>query len=225
MLSLRRMANNQDRVGELSKRLVSVLEPSSAAAEAYRLLRTNLLYAFAGNPPKVLMVTSPGPGEGKTTVCANLAASLAQVHKTCLVLDCNLRRPGAHGVFDLPNSNGLVESLAAEQDSREGWAEPLERLKVVPAGGSTTTEPAELLGSPRFAEFLEGVRPDFDYVLLDSPPVNSVSDTPILANQVDGVLLVVDAQTTAKRNAQLSVRSLEAVGATVLGTVMNRTRQ
>ncbi len=214
----------QEEASGLSKKLASVLDHSSAAAEAYRVLRTNLLYAPVETPPKILMLTSTDRGEGRTTVCANLAASLAQAHKTCLLLDCDLRKPGIHSMFGLPNSGGLAEALDAEQDPQEIFEEPLQGLKVVPAG-SMEPDSSQLVGSQRFAEFLERVRPEFDHVLIDSPPVNSESEALVLSTRVDGVLLVVDTHSTSKQGVQRSVQSLEAVGATVVGTVVNQARR
>lgn len=218
-----RRRRRQEEASGLSKKLVSVLDHSSAAAEAYRVLRTNLLYASVETPPRTLMMTSTGRGEGRTTVCANLAASLAQAHKMCLVIDCDLRKPGIHNMFGLSNSGGLVEALGAEQDPQEIFEEPMQGLKVVTAG-SMEPGSSQLLGSQRFTEFLERVSPEFDHILLDSPPVNSESEALVLSTRVDGVLLVVDTHSTSKQDVQRSVQSLEGVGATVVGTVVNQTR-
>lgn len=214
----------QEEASGLSKKLASALDHSSAAAEAYRVLRTNLLHTPMETTPKILMLTSTDRGEGRTTVCANLAASLVQANKTCLLLDCDLRRPRIHSMFGLPNSDGLAKALDVGHDSQETFEEPLQGLKVVPAG---PMEPgsSELLGSQRFAEFLENVRPEFDHVLIDSPPVNSESEALVLSTRVDGVLLVVDTYSTSKQGVQRSVQSLEGVGATVIGTVVNQTRR
>ena len=216
--------NRQEEASGLSKKLASVLDHSSAAAEAYRVLRTNLLYSPMERPPKVLMLTSADRGEGRTTVCANLAASLAQAHRTCLLLDCDLRKPGIHSMFGIPNSGGLAEILGAEQEPQESFEEPLQGLKVIPAG-SVAPDSSELLGSQRFVEFLGRARSEFDHVLIDSPPVNSESEALVLSTRVDGVLLVVDSHSTRKQSIQRSVQSLEAVGAEVVGTVVNQARR
>lgn len=199
----------------------SIVDPASPAAEAFRTLRTNLLYAFVDEPPKVILVTSSGPGEGKSTACANLSVSLAQAQKTVLVLDCDLRKPALHKMFGLRNLRGLLEILAGELRLEDVWEEPLPGLKVVTVG-TVPPNPSELLGSRRFAGFLEQARLKFDYVLLDTPPVGLVSDPLILSAQADGILLVVDAKGTRKGSVRNSVRSLEAVGAKILGTVVNK---
>lgn len=209
--------------GDFSEGLVALRYPASVAAEAYRTLRTNLFYALVDDPPRVIAVTSPGPREGKSMTCANLGVVLAQAEKRTLILDCDLRRPTMHGIFGLRNFRGLVDVVAGGMEPRKAWREPLYGLKVMTAG-PIPPNPAELLGSRRFAEFLSGVREEFDYVLLDAPPTELVSDPVILATQADGVLLVVNAQSTRKGSVRSSIRSLEAVEAKVLGTVMNSVR-
>jgi receptor protein-tyrosine kinase len=218
----RRVEKREQKTGDFSARLVTVLDPQGSASEAYRALRTNLLYAFADSPPRVITVTSSGPREGKSTTCANLAVVLSQAYKKVLLVDCDFRRPTLHKVFELRNLDGLVNVLVGEREAREVWREPLEGLKVI-TSGPVPPNPAELLGSGRFAEFLEASRAAFDYVLLDAAPVRPVSDAAVVAAQGDGVLLVVDAQNTRKVAAGQSIRTLKAVGATVLGTVMNNT--
>jgi capsular exopolysaccharide synthesis family protein len=208
---------------ELSGRLVTALDPGSAASEAYRGLRTNLLYALVDNPPKVIVLTSFGPGEGKSTTCANLGVMLAQAAKSTLILDCDFRKPVIHKFFELRNVHGVVDVLVGESSLQEVWEEPQEGLKVVPVG-PIPLKPAEMAGSQRFSELLASVRKEFDYVLIDASPVGLVSDPAIIATQGDGVLLVLDAQNTRKSAVRQAKRSLEAVGANILGTVMNNVK-
>jgi capsular exopolysaccharide synthesis family protein len=156
-------------------------------------------------------------------VSANLSVVLAQAEKNTLVVDCDLRRPALHDFFGESNLWGIVNILAGEAGLEEVWLEPLLGLKVVGVG-PVPLHPAELLSSRRFAEFLRQAREGFDYVLLDAPPTQVVADAAIIAAQGDGVLLVFDAQHTPKRTVRRSVRSLETVGANVLGTVMNNVK-
>lgn len=211
-----RRGGTGDRLGQL----VTLAEPDSYAAETYRTLRTNLLYGFVDDPPRTLVLTSPGRGDGKSTTCANLGVVLAHAGKNTLILDCDMHSPAIHKIFGLRNVRGLVDVLVNELSLPEAWLEPLDNLQVIPVG-AVPFNPAELLGSRRFAELLRQARGEFDYVLIDAPPVQLVSDPIILASQVDGVLLVIDAQNTRKGAVRRSIRSLEAVGANVLGTVMN----
>ncbi len=212
---------HEEKVNEdLSERLVVLARPENVAAEAYRTLRTNLLYAFADNPPKAIVVSSPGPEEGKSTTCANLAVALAQAGKEVLIIDCDLRAPVLHRFFGLRNVHGLVSVLTQQCNLEVAWHELTSELRVLTAG-PVPYNPTELLSSQRFAEFVGQARDDFDYVLLDAPPVGLSSDAAIAAARSDGMLLVIDARRTRKSSVRRSMRSLEAIGIRVLGTVMN----
>lgn len=165
-------------------------------------------------------MTSAGPREGKSITTANLGVTLAQAGKKTLVLDCDLRRPMLHNYFGTRNLTGLAQILVGERKPHEAWHEPLPGLKLVTAG-PPPLNPAELLGSQSFAEFVGRAKDKFDYVLLDTPPVTAVSDPAIVATRADGALLVLDAQGTRKGSLRQAVQNLEGVGARVLGTVMN----
>jgi capsular exopolysaccharide synthesis family protein len=203
--------------------LVTVLEPGIAASEAYRTLRTNLLYALVDIPSRVILITSPGLREGKSTICANLAVVLGQAGKRVLILDCDLRNPIMHKIFGLSNKRGLVDAVAGECELREIQHLPQPGVNVV-TSGALPLDPSELVGSRRFGELLAQARNEFDYVLLDSSPIGLVSDPVVLATETDGVLLVLDVQHTRKRNFRNSVRSLDTVGATFHGTIMNKVK-
>jgi capsular exopolysaccharide synthesis family protein len=210
---------NEDRGGH-SDALVTVSDPTGAATEAYRMLRTNLVYAFTDAPPKVITLTSAGPREGKSTTVANLGVTLAQAGKKTLVMDCDLRRSKLHYHFGTSNMVGLATILVGECKLHEAWHEPYPGLKLITAG-PPPLNPAELLGTHRFGEFVDWARREFDYVLMDTPPVTVVSDSAIVAVRGDGVLLVLDAQGTRKGSLRQALHHLEGVGARVLGTVMN----
>jgi capsular exopolysaccharide synthesis family protein len=212
--------NKAEANGDLTGSLVTVSEPMSAAAEAYRTLSTNVLYAGGDDAPKVVLLTGPAAGEGKSTTCANLAVVMAQAGKSVLLVDCDLRKPALHRMFGLRNVFGLVDVLAGERNLRDVHQEPMTGLKMVTAGPALPI-PAEVLSSRRFTDFLQEMRQEFDCILLDAPPLGSTSDPAILAAQVDGVLLVFDARGTRKGALRRSIRSLEAVRANLLGTVMN----
>jgi len=148
---------------------------------------------------------------------------LAQAGKTVLIVDCDFRKPIMHKFFGLRNLQGMVDVLVEERSLQEVTKEPIEGLTVVPVG-RIPPNPTELLGNQRFANFLTSVRREFDYVLIDAPPVGLVSDPAILATQGDGVLLVLDAQTTRKSSVRQAMRSLDTIGANVLGTVLNNVK-
>jgi len=216
-----RSRREEEANGHVSGHLVTVASPDNVASEAYRTLRTNLLHALEDGPSKVILVTSPGPMEGKSITCANLGVVLAQADKTALILDCDLRQPTLHKIFGLRNLRGVVDLLRGEHELQEVWQEsPLLGMKIVTAG-PIPPDPAELMYSRRFAQLLAQARQEFDYVLLDSPPTQLGSDPLLLAAQGDGVLLVIDLQNTRKESVRHSMRSLETAGANLLGTVMN----
>jgi capsular exopolysaccharide synthesis family protein len=216
----RRQVQSQPETNASSEHLVTVLRPTSAASETFRTLRTNLLYSFADNPPKFITVTSPGVKEGKSIVCANLGVVLAEAEKSTLVLDCDFRKPKLHKFFGLRNLRGIVDVLVQEDKLQDVWEETMPRLKVASVG-SVPPNPAELLTSQRLSEVFANLRKEFEYVLVDTPPVGLFSDAAILATQADGVLLAFDARTTRKVAVRRAIGSLETVGAKVLGTVMN----
>jgi capsular exopolysaccharide synthesis family protein len=210
----------REKVNRITDQLIVITDPASTAAEAYRTLRTNLLHGVMEKSPKVVLLTSPGPGEGKTTTCANLGIALAQADKSTLILDCHLRQPSLHTFFRLPNMRGLTDVLAGVQRPQALWEEPLPGLKVLTAGPMPPSPP-ELFETKRFTEFLEGMRQEFDYVLVDAPPVDRISDSLILATRADGVLLILDAQLTRKSSLRRTIRDLEAINVRIIGTVMN----
>jgi capsular exopolysaccharide synthesis family protein len=216
---LKKQAQEQNETGNFSSSLVTVLDPSSTASEAYRALRTSLLYAVQDAPSKVILITSPGSVEGKSTTCANLGVVLAQADRKTLIIDGNLRDPSVHDIFGIDNFYGLVDILSDRLTLSEAGEEPLSGLEVV-SSGPTPSNQTELLSSGRFAELIDQARQLFDYVLIDSPAMESVSDPTIIATQADAVLLVLDSGT---RQGPLlkAVRELEAIGANILGTVMN----
>ncbi len=197
--------------------------PDAFSSEQYRILRTNLLHVARDGSLKTVMVSSPGSEEGKTTVCANLGLSLAQAGKSTLIVDCDLRRPMMHKFFGLKNLYGVVDAVVGGRSPQETWQELLPGLWVMTAG-PIPPNPAELLDSEHFAELLDWLRQEFDYVLVDSGPIDLVSDPAILASRVDGVLLVIDPRSSREDHVQRAIRSLGAVGANILGTVMNKVR-
>ena len=206
--------------GGFSDTLVTVVDPTGPGSEAYRMMRTNLLYASVDDPPKVVVLTSAGPGEGKSTTVANLGVTLSEAGKSTLVVDCDLRKPMLHNYFEARNMTGLVDILTTGRKPQDVWHEPTLNLKLISAG-PPPLNPAELLSSQRFAKFLRQVRQQFDYVLIDTPPATIVTDSAVVGVLGDGVLLVVDAQGTRKNALRQAIRELKGVGVRVLGTVLN----
>jgi polysaccharide biosynthesis transport protein len=207
--------------GNVAGGLVTLIDPTSPPAEAYRTLRTNLFYSFVDEPPKAIVMTSASSREGKSFICANLGVVLAQVEKSTLIIDCDLRQPSVHKIFGVNNTFGVTDVVAGQRDWREVLHEPLPSLRVITAG-TLPLDPANILSSQRFSELLAQVRQEFDYVLLDTAPMKIGPDAAIVSHQGDGTLLVVDKQNTRKWDLQRSMRSLQTVEAHVLGTIMNK---
>ncbi|AZK60202.1 CpsD/CapB family tyrosine-protein kinase [Candidatus Desulforudis audaxviator] len=204
--------------------LVAHKHPKSAAAEAYRTLRTNLGFAAPDRPARVILVSSAGPADGKTTTVSNLAVVLAQAgHSVCLV-DSDLRKPRLHRLFGVENTAGLTNVLSQNAGLEEVVVNTeVDRLALLPSG-PIPPNPAELLGSGRMQEVLDRLAERYDFVLADSPPVLAVTDASLLAGQVDGVLLVIRAADTRVDLAQEAKAQLAKAGGRVLGVVLNKVR-
>jgi capsular exopolysaccharide synthesis family protein len=184
------------------------------------MLRTNLFYALEDAHPQVIVLTSAGPGEGKSTITANLGVTLAQAGKDTLLVDGDLRKPRLYTYFGMRNLEGLVDVLIGETALQEIYREVMPGLKLV-TPGLLPPNPAELLSSRSLAEFFGQVRPHFAYILVDTPPIGQVADSAILAANADGALLVLDSQRTSKRSIRQALHTLEGVRAHMLGVVMN----
>jgi tyrosine-protein kinase Etk/Wzc len=197
----------------------------SIGIEAFRNLRTSLIWSDGGETLKTLVVTSATPGEGKTTTAANLAVTLAYDGLRVLLVDCDIRRPRVHGLFRLPRAPGLMELLTAS--ANPGTPPPpairetsVARLFVLPCG-ALPMNAANLLSSSRMRVLLQELQERFDIIVLDTPPVLATADAGIVGSLTDGVLLVVRAGTTDKNAAQRAYQQLANVGARVVGTVLN----
>lgn len=203
--------------------LIAESHPRSSISEAFRMLRTNLQFATLDKPAQTLMVTAPGPAEGKTSVLANLAVTLAQTGKKVIVVDTDLRRSTLHGLFELPNDIGFSNLLLAQNPDVTGYlrSNKVENLKVLAAGPSPSN-PADLLGSARITYLIDKLRKEADIVLFDSAPVLAVADATILAPKVDGVILVVNSGSTRPEALAETKEMLLKGNANVLGVVLNR---
>lgn len=196
--------------------------PKSPAAEAFRTLRTNLQFAALDSPLRTLLVTSAGPGEGKTTVTANLAVAIAQSGKKVVVIGGDLRKPTVHSALGVSNTAGVTNVLAGNvtwQDAIQ--VTDIEGLSVLPAG-PIPPNPAELLASQRMHELIREISSAYDMVIIDAPPVIAVTDAGVLSRWSDGVLFVVSAGVTPRDVAKAAKEQLLQVGARILGVVVNR---
>jgi capsular exopolysaccharide synthesis family protein len=206
--------------------LVTLSNPKSFATESYKLLRTNLNFKNAKNKYQVMLMTSSGKQEGKTTTISNLAVALAQSDKRVLLIDGDLRMPQIHVIFDINKrqpglSNMLVDDLPIEVVVNR--IPNLEKLEIVIAGNKQVS-PTELLNSDSFENLIIKCREEYDFILIDAPPVLSFADASIVSKVVDGVLLVVEAQETKKAMVVEAKKTLDKVGATIIGVVMTKVK-
>ena len=203
----------------IDPRLVVALSAESAAAEQYRALRTRIVHADTGGPVSLLLVTSPGRGEGKTLTAANLALTMAQEYQQRIcVVDADLRNPQIHRLFGLPAAPGLADVLAGRVSLDEALVTVADHhITVLPAGNAA--HPAELLGTVTMRRMLDTLRSQFDRIVIDAPSAVPLADVGILTPLVDSVLLVVRAGVTSKPAIQDAINSIDQ--AKLLGVVLN----
>ena len=204
-------------------RLATLVYPRSAAAEAYRTMRSNVDFTSVDAPLRTLLITSAVPGEGKTVTAANLAIAFAVSGRRVLLIDADLRRPSLHKIFDLPNAQGLTNLLQSDQVSLEALVHSNlhERLKVL-TSGPLPPNPAELTGSERMRRVVERLKSTADLVIVDSPPLQAVTDAAILSSYMDGTLLVIDSSKTHRSTIRQAREALAKANARVIGVVLNR---
>ena len=194
--------------------------PKSIDAEAYRSLRSNVEYSSFDDQYRVIVVTSSVPGEGKSTTSGNLAISLAQSGNKVLLVDCDMRKPSMHKNFRITNTYGISDILLQKQKVMDVAHCYNKNLSIITAG-KVPPNPAEMLASKAMTAFLKEMKEHFDYIVLDTPPVQAVADAQILSTKVDGTLVVVRAGVTKKDEVQNTVNTLKKVNADIIGTVLH----
>lgn len=196
--------------------------PKSAMAECVRSVRTNLLFMSPEKPLRTILVTSSGPQEGKTTTSASLAQAMADSGNRVLLVDADMRRPRVHGIFGVPDSEGL-SSLVLGEGTLAAVAKStnVPNLFVLPCG-PVPPNPAELLHTARFKALLADAAEAFDRVIIDSPPIGVVADAAVISTLVDGTVVVLKAESTTRDSARRAVRQLQDVKARVFGAVLNQ---
>lgn len=202
--------------------LITHEQTKSPISEAYRTLRTNVQFTSVDSKTKIIMVTSSGPREGKSTTVANLAVSIAQSGKSILIIDADLRNPTQHKLFGLNNGEGLSVLLVQDQDAHTYIKQTEVPGVHILTGGPIPPNPAELVGSQRMKRLIHELSEQFDVVLIDTPPIIAVTDAAILAQEVDGVILVLASGEVNKEYAQRAKEQLDKVGAKILGAVLNK---
>ena len=213
---------NQISNKNITRRLITREDPRSPISEAYRSLRTNMIYNDVDLKIKSILVSSAGPGEGKTTTVANMAITYANLGKKTLLVDTDLRRPVVHKIFDLKKEPGITNFLAGTQEDFSSLIKStsIENLFVV-TSGVIPPNPSELLGSSKMENLINELENEWDIILFDSPPLVAVTDATMVSKAIDKIIIVVKMGQTEKKAFEHTIKSLENVHAPVAGVVLN----
>lgn len=206
---------------ESKRKLITKYDPKSPISEQYRTIRTNILYSSIDEEIRSLMVTSSGPGEGKSTTTANLAHVFAQQGKSVLLVDADMRKPTVHYTFKLTNTIGLTSVLTNSVGLMEAVYKTDDSSLYILPSGPIPPNPSELLGSRSMKSFMESALEEFDLVIFDTPPVLAVTDAQILANLCEGSLIVISSGKTEKDSLLKTKELLAATNGRILGAVLN----
>jgi capsular exopolysaccharide synthesis family protein len=203
------------------RKLITKTDPKSPISEQYKTIRTNINFSSVDQKMRSVMITSTGPGEGKSTTSANMAVVFAQEGKKVLLVDADLRKPTAHYTFNVNNTFGFTSVLTRQKELEDAVNQTnVENLDLLTCG-PIPPNPAELLSSKAMNWFLTSVYEEYDMVIFDTPPVLAVTDAQVLANQCDGTILVVSSGTTEVDKATKAKELLDAAKAKLLGVVLN----
>ncbi|WP_449621668.1 CpsD/CapB family tyrosine-protein kinase [Robertmurraya sp. Marseille-Q9965] len=216
------MGRKQKNRSKNSVELLAHNFPRMSVTEQYRLIRTNILYAAVDKEIKSIMVTSPEQGEGKSTTATNLAIVLAQQGKKVLLVDTDLRKPSLHHVFNISNHIGLTSALSKEIYLDEAITKTYIPHLDVLTSGPIPLNPSELLNSNSMKVLMKEMYSDYHFIVFDTPPALAVTDAQVLANQCDGVVLVISSRKTLKNAAIEAKELLEKAHSQLLGVVLNR---
>ncbi|MCM3771787.1 CpsD/CapB family tyrosine-protein kinase [Priestia aryabhattai] len=220
-MARKRKDPKNDKLLTLKRRLLAHNSPKDPVAEQYRTIRTNIQFSGADQEIKSIVLTSTGPGEGKSTTASNLATVYAQQGLRVLLIDADLRKPTAHYTFRLENHVGLTNVLTKQSTLGQAVQGTEVPELFLLTSGPIPPNPAELLASNNMTELLKEMKEQFDMVIFDTPPVLAVADAQILANQVDGSILVVSSGKTDKEAALKAKELLLKANAKLLGAVLN----
>lgn len=205
--------------------IITQAQPRSPDAEAFRALRTNLRFSNIDTPIKTLLITSPSPAAGKSTIAANLATVIAQNEQEVILIDCDLRRPTLHKNFKVSNRIGLSDYFIRSTEKLSGLVKKLsiDRLHLI-TSGNLPPNPSELLGSKKMSEMISMLEKRVDLLIMDTPPVLVVTDAMVLASRMDGVVLVIDTKKTKRNAVKQTIEQLRQVNANIIGVVLNNAK-
>ena len=215
------MAKHKRPVKQAARHLITKLNPRSPISEQFRTIRTNLQFTAVDDTLETMLVTSAGPSEGKSFTIANLAIVFAQQEKKVLLVDADMRKPTVHYTFRIDNRRGLSSVLVGEYELNEATIKSdVPNLDILPSG-PIPPNPSELLGSNKMRRLIDEAKDQYDLVIFDTPPVLAVTDAQLLANFVDGSLLVIRSKKTDQESAIKAKELLEPAKAKLLGAVLN----
>lgn len=207
-----------------SDNLITLSSPKSPISEAYRTLRTNILFSSIDEQIRTIMVASAQSGEGKTTTISNLAIAYAQEGKKVLLIDGDLRKPSLHKIFTVSNHTGLTSVLSNQSELQDVITEtPIEHLHVI-TSGPVPPNPSEMLSSRKMKTVLEEMKEIYDVILFDTPPVLAVTDALIVSSLCDGVILVVNSSKVKKDLVKKAKANLEIANTRIFGVVLNNVK-
>lgn len=219
-------SNKSFLASRIDEKLVTYHKPQSVESDIFKMLRTNILFPMTGKPPKIILVCSALPGDGKSFVSSNLAVSIASgIEENVLLIDCDIRKPSIHKVFGLDRSVGLSDYLKGEKDfSKLMLKTCLKKLHIVP-GGLPPNNPTELLSSKKMKELLVDIKKRYDdrYIIIDSPPPAMAPETHVIEKYVDGVILVVKSGKTPRKAVLEVIAQFEKEK--IIGIVLNHAEQ
>ncbi|ASK63731.1 tyrosine protein kinase [Virgibacillus phasianinus] len=216
--------HKRGRTDSNKRHLITYSNPDSIVSDQFRAIRTNINFLTEKRKHRLFIITSPGEGEGKSTTTANLAVSMAHQKEKILLIDANLRNPIIHDVFKIPNELGLTSILTGKVRAESAIQQTdIGNLEII-TSGATLFNPAELLGNEQMTTLLKTVADLYDIVLIDSPPVLDSTETRVLANQCDGVVIVLNRGKTAIEKTIESRRVLELAHSRLVGAIINEKR-
>ncbi len=207
---------------QLSERLITHLDPQNPISEAYRNVRTNIIYAKSGEKIKTLLVSSPDPSDGKSTSAINIAIAFSQLGYNTLIVDADLRKPVLHKVFNLSRDYGLTEVLEKNDVEFSQFVKKTEinNLSCITSGQSIKN-PSEILGSPRMSKLIKSLKSSWDIVVFDTPPINIVTDSRVILNSIDAMLTVVRYNRTSLPALKRTLQLVKSVNAPQIGVIVN----
>lgn len=203
-------------------KITSLEKPQSNISEAYRTIRTGIEFSNLDKDLKIICITSSKKDEGKTTVLSNLGVSFAKIDKKVLLIDADLRNPSISKMFDISNTQGLMDILLGKRNIQDCVKKTKQENLYILTGGTIPPNPAEVLSSKKMSEFIESIKDEYDYIFIDSPPVGVVSDASIISAYSDGVIFVVGANEVDSNLAKIAKERLDSVKANIVGVILNK---